>query len=540
MPAKANSIPLKSRLIFLAILILMFFIYGYQHSIQKGPYSIHMWRQACDLSWTKNYLEEGFQFFKPRVHWTTANHTDQAAQQFPIINYFVALLWGIFGQQEFLYRLLHLLIVYLGLFYLFKLSYSILSDPFWSLFIPVLLFTSPILVFYSNNFLPNTPAFGLALIGLYHYWRFVQTDKTKYLYISILIYGLAGLIKATALLSFMAIVIIHLISQINYARNILRIPKIGKLIHLLPMMGVFVVFFIWVFWVRAYNQENITGLYTTGFRPIWDTEDIYEVLYYGTQLYTLIMPAFFSRTGVVLILALLAWLILNFRKTDGLFVSFTGIVFAGILLYLVLMIKGFTVHDYYLINILIIIPLITIAFLHYLKSNHISLFQSRSFKALSFTALILLMYNTMVIQRVKYNTEDPFVRHTILLDEKTMGYWKYKEFVYKKSLKALTTITPYLRELGIERTDHVISVPDLSPNSTLYMMDQKGCSEYGLFNEDGSDRLGNYIKTGTRYLIVNDPDYLNKPFLSKYINEKIGEYKNVQIFTLSLPDTSVE
>lgn len=518
----------------------MFFVYRYPHSIQKGPYSIHMWRQACDLSWTKNYLEEGFQFFKPRVHWTTSNHTDQAAQQFPIINYLVALLWIIFGQHEFIYRLLHLLIVYLGLFYLFKLTHGILSDSFWSLYIPVLLFTSPILVFYSNNFLPNTPAFGLVFIGLYQYWKFVQTNKAKFLYISILIYGLAGLIKATALLSFMAIIIIHLISQINYVRNILKIPKIGKLVHLLPMMGVFVVFFIWVFWVREYNRENITGLYTTGFRPIWDTENFYEVLYYGTQLYTLILPAFFSRTAMVLILALFAWLILNFRKTDRIFVSFTGIVFMGILLYLVLMIKGFTVHDYYLINILIIIPLISIAFLHYLKSNHISLFQSKAFKGLSIIALIILMYNTMVIQRVKYDTEDTFVRHTILLDDKIKGYWKYKEFVYNSKLEALTTITPYLRELGIKRTDIVISVPDISPNVTLYMMDQKGCSEYGLFDADGSDRMGNYIKTGTRYLIVNDPAYLNKPFLSKYIDEKIGEYKNVQIFTLSLPEETVD
>jgi hypothetical protein len=536
MTAKASPIPLNSRLLLLALLIILFFVYRYPYSMQKGPYSIHMWRQACGLSWTKNYLEEGFQFFKPTVHWTTVDNKDKATGEFPILNYIVSLLWGVFGQHEFIFRLMNLLIVYLGLFYLFKLTYRLISDSSWALYIPIFLFTSPILVFYGNNFLPNAPSFGLALIALYHYYRFVQTSKAKFLYISLIIYLLAGLIKATALLSFLAIVSIHLISQINYFRSILKIPKIGKLIHLLPMIGVFVVMFIWVAWARDYNRENITGLYTTGLRPIWDTENIYEVLIYGTNLYTSLLPAYFSKTAVVIFLTLFAWLIIKFRKSDRFLMSFTFIIFIGILFYLVLFIKGFTVHDYYLINLLIFIPLTLITFLHYLKSNHISLYYSKAFKGLAIAALILLTYNTMVIQRAKYDTQDPFVRHTILLDDKTREYWQYMKDSYNNRYEALNTITPYLRELGIKRTDPVISVPDLSPNVTLYMMDQKGCSEYGLFDENRNDRIEQYIKTGTRYLIVNDSRYLNKPFLSKYIDDKIGEYKNVQIFTLSIPE----
>jgi hypothetical protein len=536
MSDKASPIPLKPKLFFLALLIIMFFVYRYPFSIQKGPYSIHAWRQACDLTWTKNYLEEGFQFFKPSVHWTTINHRDQAAQQFPIINYSVALLWGIFGQHEFIFRLFNLLIVYLGLFYLFKLSYQFLADSFWSIYIPILLFTSPVLVYYANNFPPNAPAFGLALIGLYHYWKFVQTKRLKFLYISILIYLLAGLIKPTALLSFGAIIAIHVISQINYVRNILSIPRIGKLSHLLPMIGVFVVFYIWVLWVRNYNQEGITGLYTTGFRPVWDTENIYEVLYYGTQLYTFMYPAFFSHAALVIILTAFAWLIIKFQKTDRVLMSFTITIFIGILFYLLLFIKGFTVHDYYLINLLIFIPLTSIAFLHYMKSNQINLYYSKAFRGLAVVGLILVMYNTMVMQRVRYDLGDTFVKHTILLDDQQKSFWRGMHVEYKNRYEALETITPYLRELGIKRTDYVISVPDRTPNVSLYMMDQKGCSEYGLFDKEGNDRIGEYINTGTRYLIVNEPGYLNKPFLGKYIDKKIGEYKGVQIFTLLVPE----
>jgi len=539
MTSKSEHIPLKTRLIFLALLVIMFFLYRYPYSIQKGPYSIHMWRQACDLSWTKSYLEEGFHFFKPTIHWTTTSHEDQAAQQFPIINYLVALLWGIFGQHEFIFRLFNLLIVYLGLFYLFKFTFNIVKDSFWSLYVSLLLFTSPILVFYANNFPPNAPSFGLVLIGLYHYWKFVQTRKQKFLYISLFIYLMAGLIKATALLSYTAIVGIHLVSQISYFRHRLKIPKIGKLIHLLPMIGVYAIFYLWVIWVRDYNHQHISGLYTTGFRPIWDTENIYEVLYYGTQLYTFMYPAFFNRVAVVIIVTLLAWLIINFRKSDRFLVSFTCINFIGVIAYLLLFIKGFTVHDYYLTNVLIIIPLILVSFLHYLKSNQISLFNSKAFRGLAIAGMVLVIYNTMVIQRLRYDTNDTFVKHTILLDDQQKKYWKYIQDKYKNRFEALETITPYLRELGIKRTDHVISVPDGSPNITLYMMDQKGCSEFGLFDKKGNDRIEEFYKAGTRYLIVNDPAYLNNSFLNRYTDNKIGEYKNVQIFKLHIPEETL-
>jgi len=91
---------------------------------------MHMWRQADCLSFAKNYLENGFQFFKPSVHCTTSDNNNQTVSEFSIIYYFVALIWKVFGQHEFIFRLINMIIVFIGLYYLFKLSYSILSDHF--------------------------------------------------------------------------------------------------------------------------------------------------------------------------------------------------------------------------------------------------------------------------------------------------------------------------------------------------------------------------------------------------------------------------
>ena len=529
-------ISVKSRIIFICFLAILFFAYRYPFSIQKGPYSIHMWRQADCLSITKNYLEDGFQFFKPSIHWTNHDNKDQVVSEFPIIYYIVALIWHVFGQHEFIFRLINLSIVFIGLFYLFKLSHEILSDNFWSYYIPIFLFTSPILVFYSNNFLMNAPSFGLVLIGLYHYWRYVKSSKSRFLYTSIIIFLFAGLLKATALLSFTAIFVIHLVSHSKMVRNKLDLPVIGKLVHVIPMLLVYIIIIAWVSWAKEYNEQNITGIFLQGLLPIWDADNLYDGLYFGTQLYTFLMPAYFNHTAVVIITALFIWLVLRFRKTHRYLITLTTMCFLGTLGFLLLFFKAFTGHDYYLMNLLVIIPLTLITFLHYMKHNGISLFWSKNFKGLAITALLLLIYNAMVIQRLRYDMGDTFVKHTIILDDNTKRFWKFNQEEYDRRFKALSSITPYLRELGIQRSDLVISLPDQSPNITLYLMDQKGRTEFGHGNLDGTDRIERIIISGTKYLIINDPHFLNRDYIQPYLNNKIGEYENIQIFDLNRSD----
>jgi hypothetical protein len=75
---------------------------------------------------------------------------------------------------------------------------------------------------------------------------------------------------------------------------------------------------------------------------------------------------------------------------------------------------------------------------------------------------LLLIYRTMIIQRMKYELHETFVKHPIIVDEHTKSCWRYHHY----------PITPYLREPGIQRTDPVLCLPDGSPNITLYMIDQ--------------------------------------------------------------------
>ena len=98
--------------------------------------------------------------------------------------------------------------------------------------------------------------------------------------------------------------------------------------------------------------------------------------------------------------------------------------------------------------------------------------------------------------------------------------------------KAYETVTPYLRSIGIKRTDIVVSVPDQSPNITLSLMDQKGFTSIYSSDENLQDYLPKFIKRGAKYLIVKDPIILENKKLATFTKEKIGTFRNIQIYKL--------
>ncbi len=58
----------------------------------------------------------------------------KAANEFPIVYYFVSLIYSIFGEHEFILRMVNLLISFVGFIALFKLVYLIIRDSFYAYF----------------------------------------------------------------------------------------------------------------------------------------------------------------------------------------------------------------------------------------------------------------------------------------------------------------------------------------------------------------------------------------------------------------------
>jgi len=516
----------NSEIFFVIALLIASFLYNYHQILSSRPSIIHQWRQADCLSITMNYYKENLGFFEPAIHWVGAGD-GKTVSEFPIIYFTVAQLWKIFGYHEFIFRLVNLLIVFSGLFCMFKLLKKLLSGTFWAIAVTLFLFTSPILVYYSNNFTADAPAFGFALIGCYFYCKSLFSNKKKWFYISFIFFLLAGLVKITALMIFVAFFAIH-IYIIVFQRKEKTWYRSAS--NLLPYFLVIALVFVWYSYAKYYNSHHVGGIFLQGILPIWDIDKEARKqiwMSFRKQL----LPAYFNIKALYFVLSVFLCQFLFYRKINK-FLFYTNIlVFLGSIIYIILFYKVFNVHDYYLTNLLIFIPLPVIALLEMINREYPIYLNKVVFKATVVIAIGFLALNTSILTRMKYNTEDFLVRHNFIVSTDQINQLKYYHTYYSDHIKAFETITPYLRNIGLKRTDRVLSLSDGSPNITLYLMDQKGFTDFGYGDLTFSDRIEFFKNHGVKYLVI-DSTLHNQNYLKPYIVKKIGSYKNIEIFKL--------
>ncbi len=523
---------LRKKIIFIILLIVISFFYNYHKILNKDAYSIHQWRQADCLSLTMSYFEHNASFFKPSIFWIGRNKDTQTISEFPLIYFSVAQIWKLTGKKIFIFRIIDTFIVLLGLFYLFLLFYEILGDFFWAAFVPLLLFTSPVLVYYTNNFLMNAPAFGLVLIAWYYFWKFYKTEENKYLLISAILFLIAGLLKITSLLSFTALYGIYIISLLNF--KFLKEIKVSKkkFFVIFTFSAVFILVFLWYLYARIFNSHHLHGIFLQGIFPIWDLARI-NIRENANSLYNVLFPSFFYPVALTFVLFSVSLYLLNFKKSNKFLYLLNLLTFIGAIVFIILWYKAFTVHDYYLLNLLIIIPLSFVSILLYIKQNFNNLFINKNIKILSALVLMFFVYNTAVINRMKYSTKDNIVKYSFIPKKEVLKYWNYYHWNYKNHFKALEKIPEYLSSIGIKKTDTIISIPDQSINISLYFINHKGYTDFGYNNlKNYKSRIDFFIKNGAKYLIINDTILLENPYVKEFTHKLIGKYKNIRIYDL--------
>ena len=517
----------KANLLFVLLLLLISLIYNYPNILTSRPYSIHQWRQADCLSITMNYYKENRNFLEPAIHWV-GQKDGKTVSECPIIYYSVAQLWKVFGHHEFIFRLINILIVFTGLFCLFKLIQGVILDSFWSGAVTFMLFTSPILVYYTNNFTADAPAFGLALIACYFLWKGINQEKRVWYYLSFLFFLLGGLIKISSLIIFIAILLIH-----TYLIFFSKKEKAGffyRWYSLVPYLAVILIILAWLSFVFHYNQENLSGIFLTGLYPIWETDALMRQNIW-INIKNDLLPAYLNKNAVYLTMSLFILMFFFYRKINKFLFFLTVLVFLGVVSYLLLFFKAFTIHDYYLTNLLIFVPLPFIAMLEMLKRNYPGVFKMLALKILACCAVLVLIYETSGVNRMKYSTNDWLVKSNFMVHKYSVAQWTSYHLNYSERFKAYETITPYLRSLGIERTDRVLSLPEGSINISLYLMDQKGFSAFGYGERPFDQRMKFYMENGVKFLVIDS--VLNKEdYLLPYLSHKMGDYQNISIYNL--------
>jgi hypothetical protein len=173
-------------------------------------------------------------------------------------------------------------------------------------------------------------------------------------------------------------------------------------------------------------------------------------------------------------------------------------------------------HDYYQISSLIILPLVYLNFLNLLIIRFPGIHDAIITKALLLTVFAMLIFNCRQQMKMRY------------------GDFHYEWS--KKNIAMYGELTPYLRNIGINRDDIVYCSPDPSINISLYLMDQKGFTDFILVRDTTrfEIRYHKMRENGLEYVIIGDTAEFAKVndlrFNEIYLGEKIGQFGQTMIF----------
>lgn len=518
----------KVDILFVVLIIATSVFYNYPEIVFKRPQSIHQWRQSDCASLALNYYQNGMDFAHPQTHNLTSDQgttSYNAPSELPILYYFVAGLYHIFGYNDAIYRIVNTLLFLTGIFFLYRIFTLFKVSTFWSMALSLLFFTSPILVFYGNNFLTNSTALAFVLMGWYYFLRFTQSKKYSSYLMGMLLLLIAASLKITALFSVFAIATLMIAENLGLR----LLPGNEKLFHqkwrfVPPIIASILVPGIWILYARYFNTSHDTTYFSTTIFPIWNFSfaEIREIL---IQIKTLWLSSYFHPSVLIgLAFIALIWTFSYFRSNRILWLA-GWVISVEVLAYVALQFWTFADHDYYTIN-MYILPILWVIGMAELAQTHYPKWMNSPWVMGFFS--VFLVFNI-------YSTRQK-------MEERYSGWMTNFE-----ETSAWHSITPKLRELGITAQDKVISIPDYS-HASLYLMNQKGWTEYTdyhfnsgkktRYNQDAAG-IQKSIENGAKFLIIYGVQQLyEKPYLQNFTHYLLGSYQDVLIFDVTRSETN--
>jgi hypothetical protein len=501
-------------IVFSITVIVLLFVYDYHKTLTAPPQSVHAWRQADCASQALNYAERDANFFMPQMHALISEDytSGYCMQEFPVVYYFVSILYRVFGQHDFFFRGTVLALFLTGLVFLFFLNKRVTNDNFWAFSLTILLFTSPVIVFYANNFIMNIPAFSITIIAWAVFFFYVKNRRDIWLLTSIILFTLAALLKLSELISLLTVfglLFLDYFRIIKFSKDDTLFKKPYSLALYIVLALVLVYGWYWYsHWFNNFYGQRYYIYTTTGSYFSLSPEDrkfIYEIIsdYWVKYYHNTIVLIFYAAT-----------LALNFifiRRTNKLLMAITSIMFAGSILFCIMFYLYLRNHDYYVISLYIATIFSTATLFELGLRRWAVIFKSSVFKLL----FLALLVHSAVYAKGKMN----------------IRYNGWENYNYLVTWKDMYTLKPYLEEIGVAEEARVVVLPDPSPNITLYLINRQGWTN--LVNADNRFVLETGVNRGADYLIIFSPELLEDESISVFLTDKVGEHGNVTIFRLN-------
>src|SRR2546430_8321328 len=151
------------------------------------------WRQSDVAAIARNFEETGFHFTYPQIDWA-GDAPGYVGTEFPILPFVAAICYKFAGVHEWIGRLQAVIFFAASLPFFFLLVREIFGDraAIWATFFYSF---APLNVFAGRSFMPDVPSLSLALIGLYFFLRWIDSEKSTSLFAAATVISLALLVK---------------------------------------------------------------------------------------------------------------------------------------------------------------------------------------------------------------------------------------------------------------------------------------------------------------------------------------------------------
>lgn len=442
----------------------------------------------------------------------SGNQALNLPSEIPLYYWGVAQLYKVFGPHESIFRGINTFIFLSGLVAFTYSLWLVSGSLLWALFGGALLFTSPLLVYYGNNYLSNAPAFGMALLALAMFSEFFRTKRKKYWWWSLVFFLFAGSLKLPGLFLFFAIAGMVILFPKQFSLLNRKTVVISALIILTPILS-------WLIYARSINEAHHTVYFSTTIFPLWELSSV-DISYILSEIKKLWLKDYGHWSFFLFFFTLFLSTLFPLKTSAKPWRTLILILIPGLLLFSILQFYTFMQHDYYLINMYILFPLILIGF-SFSKAN------SKLFKSpfLLIGMAILLAFN------VNYAAD----RHQ----------FRYEGFhnVYRQDYSVLyDDIDQWLGTHGVTENDSVIFVSDDS-HTSLYLLKRYGWTTHKMAFKDSAmsiyfnrtaEGINHSIQNGASHLIVlNWRDlYGTRSYLVPFTHHLVAQKEELMLFDL--------
>lgn len=441
-------------LVIILVIILLGILFQ-RNYINEPPSYRHTWALADHYSLALRFTENGMNFFEPETY--VLNHQfphemripakeSITAVDFPLHSFIPAGLMKLLNTNDpWVFRGYIILYSFVGLFFLFRLSFLISGDFYKSMLIVIFAATSPVFAYYQGSFLPTVPSWANAVIGMCFYTLYRKRKKPFDFWWTILFLTLAALSRTTFVIPLLAVLGWELVLILKN-KSLWKYKLIPVTLSALIIAGYFL--------YNSYLTSNYGSIFLNHLMPAKNPDQFSKVWNAISERWLVEYFSVYHYIAFGLILILYFYSKFKEKEKEKTTPGITGpllLMFVGCILFAVAMWMQFEHHEYYFLDTFFL----PILLLLILLLNYITISRSVGLKFL----LVAVISVPLIWNAEKSQGEKNVIQDWNRASRSVVNYKNSEEF---------------LNEAGVSKTDRILVVGTQAPNVPFFLMKRKG------------------------------------------------------------------